>query len=1752
MRGKKAAHAILYLLIFALVAGLFPAFPLEVKASTLSSHAACETAYDAKFPGQNPPNGIKCVKRAGSNVYLFFNYKLYEDTLAANEPVLAYGTPEAANGPNDFRTYWQDKNGNKRTDRQGIHPYFNRGGEFGEYRYYGWDVNGNLYTNPYFPDDKNSGIDPNLKKYIYRPWSSPLLNRNRNKPSGFGPFWEGTREIRDIDDIYILGLVEKANKVIKSSQVTVKYQAKDVVTDTNDPKNLFDYMYVQQAPTSQLPGSGRLFHVSDNGTVWYQTYMINPLIEKEKPGVTAEIKPKTNIKTDLGKLGDTFTWSWELSGKINDEAYVDDTFMRALYYTRLDIEKWELEVTYSWPGGSKSETLSSTRNGELVLQNQRQKAIRSPDLSVTFDKSQIVQNDEIIITLTAKAYYYNHAAPDVGTTTWRVRFDGTPPEEPIMESPMPPPAGVPEPLVCRPNIPGDAFDIVPFPASDGTDLSKVASRSVRVNGAPVDADLFFSGGYVFGDDKDGLVTVSMKWEPVPGVESDGTCDTYRIVNVHDTKPRAQFKLYGGSFKENRKMAVENTSDDPNANDPYVLAHYPLVDAHWTWRAIEGSDADRRMRTDGRDYKEFLYKKAGEYELSLTVTNALGRMSDPYVLRFTVVPDYAPAIILHPYSSQISRTETLRLFYDAVSTDGDIIRNQKVEVFYDIQGNETYAQKIAEFSGPLGEEYTPPGGKLGKYRIRVTVDEDFGQETFPEFITEADRRTSTAEMEFEIDNYIPYSDIYTDIPSIRQQVDVALLLDKNLEQHKIDEVKSAGVELNNRLRYYGMDPNLFIWDMHTYTYSQSASTVVNTGSSYPPATHYYCSNGYCGTLNRVSATDNGYYYDFGHWETVVDVPGHYETITESKTATHACPNTVITKYGPDGVMTSHTSWNECPSSYSYSDSQGFSGTLPRTNTTRDGYCGTTGPPNGECREYWTAYYSGTVYRIVQVWVPPTYKQVWVPDVRWVSNWYGTYSGTIYKDVRQPYQNPYARAVADKYLIYVSDGTINELADFNKVKGLSDGRIILIGAPGIRNQTEYDHFIRNQGEDIRTLIDQAFAWIAGQSPPSAAQTVLVGETFQLLTDETDPENDPIVQRQTMYVHHENFYDNSMGRAPFALADYDPSGWSSQTLRNKFDLPGEYIVYRRVKDQPSTDPALQKYAYWSNESFTVIRAHRKPIALAELDWTYNTSCNCYDTTWVDQSYDLDHNVTDPENKGIAERKIRYYREEEGEWYYKIPDRLPPGTYRLEYLVRDVEGAWSDPFVMNFTLQNEPPPQLRADLSAEDSAFTIAGGVPAGEKIRAHDLWTRFPYSVDLQFLMNPSGNIISRTVPFHTGTKTGSDIFWADETFTIPQTTTDGNYTFRVRAVGANGTSAHKDFAVRVLTPINLQPGVEKDGAPVGTLVVGDPVTLTARTTEYPNQVTVTAFKGTSYQKTVTLTGVTQSTAGTGAKRWSGAFTPQAPIPDGTYTFEWTARTPNGNTETKTLELEVINNTPPDGALKVYTYDASDEAMPVYEGDTVRIRAAQLSDRERDNLSLRFELFDQRGAKVLDQTFAAAYPYGEVGPDYRLPSDGSAIGTWTARLSISDGKAPAVVRTKTFLVRALGVQGYVRHTDEWEANRLRYNEKYPENPRPPDWFWAGEAFVLEADVTDTQNSGTKAVSVTVEADRGLRKQLAPAAGSAVRWESLLRSDDQVKLYELPEGTYTFVFTATYSNGAVKTSAVTVRLQNTVDEFWGVHRVR
>nr|WP_147423833.1 hypothetical protein [Cohnella endophytica] len=1477
-----------------------------------------------------------------------------------------------------------------------------------------------------------------------------------------------------------------------------------------------------------------MWHKKSDGAIWYQTFVVPKTSGKDMPGNLPDIIV-TKAETDLNKWSDEETFKFNIQSNLKDSDYYNDRYKKALYYTRYDLkpkEEWKLEVKIAYPGGQLTTmaTRSASKDGDLNYMNEKYVAY-AKDVPIKLNKGTLKDGDKITYILASTSCYQD---PEKGKLceTYETVSKTVTLGKPIIEEVIPVIKENSTPLECKPSIGEHAFDIVPFAdASDGTDLSKVSKRIVKVNGAEIDANEFFAGKYVFGDDADGVNRIDVAW--IPNGPQTGCVSTDWVL-VHDTKPHAFYKLFGGTYKENRKMTIDDYSTIPDANDQYVLARYPITHYDWAWGASAGSDSDRKMKIDQTLHKEFLYKSPGEYEVRLTVTNSLGRTSDPFVITFSVIPDYDPAIIMTPYSSQIARGEDLPLYYEAVSNDGDIITKNSFEVYYDERGDETYTKLIDSFEGAI-TSYKPRINKLGKYRIKVKVEEEYGQETFPEFLTAADKRSSEQQVEFEVDNYLPYSDLYTDIPSIRQQVDTWFLLDKNLEQSKINYVNANPITINNQLRVEGIDPELRVWDMHTYTHYDTTSQVVYTGtrpSSNPSLSVYsFCSpTNYCGSLPLVSENNQPYSHDFGY----------YDTKTESKSVSGTCPTALQGTYDSAGHWGGGQNPNNCPGSQPYSDGDGYSGTMDRTGTSGSA-CPYMGTPGSSCTSYFVASYSGTATRTVSFWVP---------NIRLVDDWYGTYTGTISKDIRQPFVNSFTRTTSEKYVIYISDGAISELADFKKAMAQSDSKAIVVGAPAIKTQTVYDYFIENKGQTIEAIIQSIVDYIASHNPPTASQLVLVNESFQLFTSENDVENDPIVKRETMYVHNESYFDNSMGHASFALRSGDDPIWSNETLRTSFAQTGEYRIFRRVKDRPDTDPAFAKYSYYSNEAETIVRVHRKPIALATLDWTYATGCACYETTWVDQSYDLDHNVSDPIAKGIVERKIRY-RKDGGEWFYKIPDRLEPGTYKLEYFVKDLEGVWSDPFLMNFTLAQSPPPQLQAKLKSTDPTFTIASGVPASETVTGYGLWTRYPFSVDLQFMM---GSYINKIVPYYTGVKSGSDIAWTDVVTTIPAMTPDGIYPYRIRANGSSGVFEYKDFTVKVLTPIQLAPAIlDAEGAATNTVVVGYPFKLTADTTEYPDQTTVIAFKGKSFQRTLSLSGQVSSIAGVGSKQWSVPFTPVGAIPDGTYTFEWTSRTPNGNSETRSLQVQLVNNTPPFGDFKHYTYDANDTGMPIYEGDLVHIRSIGLGDNERDPLTVHYRITDPSGTIRYEETFNTVYPYVSVGPDYRLPEGAAATGTWTIRQSISDGKADPVIRNHTMLVRGLGVQGYVKHTDAWEANRLHYNEKHPNTQRPAHWFWAGEAFVLESTVTDTGSSGTIPLTVKAFASAELKKSLAKSAPGSPLWKGLLReADTHIIFAELPEGAYSFEFTVTYSNGVTKTSVVMIQIKGTTDQYVQVHRIQ
>src|SRR5690606_34665831 len=184
---------------------------------------------------------------------------------------------------------------------------------------------------------------------------------------------------------------------------------------------------------------------------------------------------------------------------------------------------------------------------------------------------------------------------------------------------------------------------------------------------------------------------------------------------------------------------------------------------------------------------------------------------------------------------------------------------------------------------------------------------------------------------------------------------------------------------------------------------------NTGSSYPSSTYYYDQEGYSGTLHRYSVSNNP--YTTHHTRT--------ETVTETRT------------------------------SYEYTCSANWPG--PPWQLWDVKVCG------NNIDNMWYKEVTETITRTIEVPYTITHD-----------NYTGYYSGTVYRHVREPYRTPWESTTSAKYIVYISDGNISELADFTSVTQKSDAQVILAGKSSIRNQAPHDHYITNNGQSIESII------------------------------------------------------------------------------------------------------------------------------------------------------------------------------------------------------------------------------------------------------------------------------------------------------------------------------------------------------------------------------------------------------------------------------------------------------------------------------------------------------------------------------------------------------------------------------------------------------------------------------------------------------------------------------------------------------------
>ena len=1324
----------------------------------------------------------------------------------------------------------------------------------GEYRYHGYDVSGNKHTNEAFPNDNTDIVAVNDKAWVYRPWELfsvgyDVYRRNVGQSSVYNDYASSDYRASD-RQAYISKWINEG----------LPWNFSDaIIYDGLTSHDLVNYLSIQTAPTLKSSGQGVMIHIDQNGNDWYQSFSVNPIQTKMDTPIECTI---TDILTIDYTLDGDVTMLVKVEGDIEDEAFYNDEVERSIQYNRDDIANWTMQLSNNVTG-EQLEVGNILPLGDGSGQYSFQVTIPKSDYEGIADA---YGGFDVTYHATAIANYKNgESGQDDDTKTKNT--SGAADEASTAD------------LFFDPGFvnfdidaPHEILDVWNFDLKlTETDISHARDRYVIVDGVKLseaDEGKFLSGTYKFPNlDEDKIYNYKVAYVNDANVEF--FYSSYVI--VYDAIPRSTVRLtdYG---KVNRKVT---TTSDITLTPQFVRDHSSVIVKSFTLTALDGQTLYKGL--DTLEVKEFLTKMVGEVSISVTVGNEYGSRNYTHIVFED--QDYIPDIVANLWNSEMSRADYMSMTAEGASIDDDTVGPITYEIYYDSdQDGET---DTLTDSGEWNETVLYQPDKLGWYTVKLSVTEMFGQETIDQYITSDDYRKNTIERKFFVDNLIPMTKIYTNVEYLFPKLDVAILTDEGVDREQNNYLKNNYVDIINMFRNKSLDASVDIWDLYTYEYSQTAYKRTHDGKTYPKTTYAYNVDGYAGTLTR---------YDVDNYPYQVD-EGKYVSVTDSKTATSTTSNTITISYAIDGSTTSITysaGTSSVPSTKSYS-SGGYTGTLSKTgaslnNTTKTYYA--TGELK-QTKQYWVAYYSGTVYRTTQVWES---------DYVTYNDYYGDYSGTVYKYVKQSYTPSYDVGT-NKIIIYYAKGTIINQVDFDYVHNIArDATVILVGENGFQGALDEDYFIVNTGDE-EAILDQIVGIAKYENPIVNELAVLLGEDVGLSFTDLDAENDPIINEGFQYVQDAGYFDNSLGLESGAYATYNQDHYSTNYL-SSFDTVGKFTIYRRIEDNPTGFEWLSKP---SNEASIELVVHRKPIALATLDWDYDTATSKYLTTWVDQSYDPDEEYRDV-NKGIINRKIRYKLTSSSTWIYEIPDNLSAGSYNLEYVVQDLYGVWSDTFTMNFTLSTTPPPQILASLRAEKSKFSILA-LPASENTEVYNIWTRYPYNVRLETaLYNQAGTTqvaaIKNTAFTEgtTGTKSGNDIDWNDIIYTIPATIADGNYNIRIKALNTtnNAINSFLDLPFTVYTPINL-------GSSCDSIVGGQVNAITATTSIYAHKVTVELFRGTSKSVTLNMQ-ETNRTAST--ITWAIEYSAPNNLTEGTYNMRFTATTPSGKQESLDKTFELVN--------------------------------------------------------------------------------------------------------------------------------------------------------------------------------------------------------------------------------------------------------
>ncbi|WP_310831790.1 hypothetical protein [Paenibacillus pedocola] len=529
--------------------------------------------------------------------------------------------------------------------------------------------------------------------------------------------------ISDVD-AWITNAYPRGNKIIIAYQIPISADDKggwDNVTGTANPPVVYPAMgrfykagvYYYYTATANIPT------YSYNGTV---TFDYSLPTEPILIGEVNLIKPNPN---PTEATGSDIPVVISLKGTL--EAYTDTSNIQEwVFYAKESNNDASLLVKKDYV-----KKLSSTQEFTFYIKKEKAAATTFKQeyaltVTVRFTKPIITPDGPISSltqSLTSSASTYNGPKPSSGPNPTPLPSTGKPPEARIT---MPDQVVAGEKFIVSG---ADSFD------PDGT-IVKYTWQHPNVE------DALYGKSSDTGYGLDSINTTQTITLTV--VDNDGlTATTSRDIKVVAPAPAAKLQVLG-TLKENRKITLHNASK--NAADDF-----PMIPGKtkFTISAVSGgTNADIKYSGSltGTDNADILIKVAGQYKATLYVENTAG-YSATKSINFNVQPDQAPA----PYISMpntVYRDPTngnkASVTVDdlSISPDYDYLAKRVWEYRYDSDNDGNYAEEawVLLDNGNLDRINFYPT-EVGRYEIRITTKEEFGQPTIDQFVTVNDRKSA---------------------------------------------------------------------------------------------------------------------------------------------------------------------------------------------------------------------------------------------------------------------------------------------------------------------------------------------------------------------------------------------------------------------------------------------------------------------------------------------------------------------------------------------------------------------------------------------------------------------------------------------------------------------------------------------------------------------------------------------------------------------------------------------------------------------------------------------------------------------------------------------------------------------------------------------------------------------------------------------------------------------------------------------------